>query len=483
MPDPPFGDAFVTCLTADGSQLIFSTFLGGTGNFIEEVFDVLVEPSGSILVMGRATTPDFPTTPGAYDTTPSGGQDVFVARLDATGATLLASTLLGTFGSSWGRAMALADSGDVVVVVTSSAADFPVTPGAYMSPSPGFFVTCLKADLSDLVFSASVGGSSVDLVRAVAIDPVGNIVFAGDTASTDYPVTPDAFQPIPNGSILSGDAFVSSLDPTGSELVYSTFLAAGAIEIVEAVVVDSAGSIIVAGVTGSVGFPTTKGAFDTQLNNGSFADIFVSKLSPDGKTMHYSTFLGGSADDGNPADSGISLALDSTGSVVITTGTRSTDYPTTPGAFQPSLQGFLGVVVTRLDLLPTGVSRYGSSTPGCGGPLGISVTAIPELGSETFAVNCTSAPPSTTQGWLLIATDGLTTPTSIAGAALWVDFASLAIALPVRSNALGYSEQRLRLPNGVTSPGAEAFLQFVWNDPCQPSGWSASPALKVTVQQ
>jgi len=479
----PFSTPFVTRLSADGSELVFSTFLGGTGFGLEQVFEVIVEPSGSILVMGRAETADFPTTPGAYDTTPNGARDVFISRLDSSGSTLLASTLLGGTNTDRGLGMCLTDSGDVVVVVSAASLDYPTTPGAFISPWPGFFVTCLKADLSDLVFSASVGGSLPEVPRAVTIDPLGNIVFAGETFSKNYPVTPDAFKPIPGGSAFDDESFLSVLDPTGSTLVYSTYIGGGGTDDILALAVDSSGAMYFAGNTGAANYPTTKGAFDTDFDSALFGELFVSKLSPDGQTLHYSTYLGGSNDDGSSSDSAISLALDPSGSIVLATGSRSADYPTTPGAFEPNLQGPVDAVITRLDLLPTGVTRYGSSTAGCAGPLGISVTAIPDLGSKTFAINCTSAPASSTRGWLLISGQSLATPMPAAGIELWIDFAALVVALPVSTNTVGYCEQPLRIPNDPSLLGIQGYAQFVWRDACQPAGWSASPALDITVQQ
>src|SRR5438876_7867478 len=175
-----------------------------------------------------------------------------------------------------------------------------------------------------LFYSTYLGGSARDSGRGIAVDAAGNAYVTGG-ASPDFPTTPGAFQPS-----SPGGAFVTKLNPTGSGLVYSTFL--GSSGEGEGIAVDAAGNAYVTGVTDSTDFPTTPGAFQTAL--GGDQDGFVTKLNPTGSALLYSTYLGGSA-----ADRGLRLAVDVAGNAYVTGSTTSTNFPTTLGAFQTAFAG------------------------------------------------------------------------------------------------------------------------------------------------
>src|SRR5205814_8754446 len=152
---------------------------------------------------------------------------------------------------------------------------------------------------------------------------------AGETVSSNFPTTAGAFQTTFGGGVFgAGDAFVTKLNPTGSALVYSTYLGGSSSDAGSGIAVDAAGNAYVTGGTGSTDFPTTIGAFQT-TKGGGFRDAFVTKLNPTGSALVYSTYLGGSGDD-----YGYGIALDALGNAYVTGGTGSTDFPTTPGAIQ-----------------------------------------------------------------------------------------------------------------------------------------------------
>ncbi|HEY0729907.1 MAG TPA: SBBP repeat-containing protein, partial [Pyrinomonadaceae bacterium] len=213
---------------------------------------------------------------GAFQTLPGGTNDVFVAKLDATGGVLDYSTLLGGSGIDIGNGIAVNASGNAYVTGFSDSLNFPVTPGAFQTVkavAADAFVTELSASGNALVYSTYLGGDGIDAANGIALDAAGNASIAGLTLSTDFPTTADAIQSDLRGD---GDAFVTRLNATGTGLVFSSYLGGGSGDSARDIWVDSAGSIYLAGVTGSADFPITPGAFQTELNG--FSDAFVAKL-------------------------------------------------------------------------------------------------------------------------------------------------------------------------------------------------------------
>lgn len=197
--------------------------------------------------------------------------------------------------------------------------------------------------IDPLVYATFLGGGEDDVALSIAADSAGNAYVTGWTRSTDFPVTPGVFGPTMNGCDGFGcDAFVTKLNPTGSSLVYSTYLGGGGEDVGNSIVVDSSGSAYVAGSTVSDDFPVTPGAFDTAANGAR--DAFVVKLDPAGASLLYSTYLGGGGDDG-----GYSMAIDPAGNAYVTGFMRSSNFPSTPGAFDTIMNGFQDSFVTKLD--------------------------------------------------------------------------------------------------------------------------------------
>ncbi|MCB0202557.1 MAG: hypothetical protein KDI03_21000, partial [Anaerolineae bacterium] len=186
--------------------------------------------------------------------------------------------------------------------------------------------------------------------HAVAIDDTGDAIVTGFTNSSDFPTTPGAFDPSYNGGGYYGDVFVAKLNAAGSELDYATFLGGSDDEEGHAVAVDGTGRAIVTGYTYSSDFPTTPGAFDTSYNGGY--DAFVARLNAAGSALDYATFLGGSG-----SDCGNAVAVDEAGRATVTGWTTSSDFPTTPGAFDRNFNGGDDAFISKLDLEePTAVT-------------------------------------------------------------------------------------------------------------------------------
>jgi Bacterial Ig-like domain (group 1)/Beta-propeller repeat len=326
--------------------LVYSTYLGGSG--AEYGTGIAVDTVGNAYVTGGTGSTNFPTTPGAFDTTSNGGgSDAFVTKLDPTGASLVYSTYLGGSGIDEGHGIAIDTVGNAYVTGRTDSTNFPTTPLAFDTTSNGSndtFVTKLDPAGASLVYSTYLGGSGFDVGRGIAVNTLGNAYVTGATSSTNFPTTPGALD---TTSDFAGDAFVTKLDPTGASLVYSTSLGGSGMDEGRGIAIDTAGNAYVTGRTDSTNFPTTALAFDTTSNGGS--DAFVTKLDPLGASLVYSTYLGGSGLDLSPG-----IAIDTAGNAYVTGITESTNFPTTPGAFDISFNGVQDAFVTKLD--PLGAS-------------------------------------------------------------------------------------------------------------------------------
>ena len=192
----PCTDGFLTKLNPTGTALVYSTLMGGGG--YDSPINIEVDSSRNAYVQGYTRSPDFPTTPGAFQTSLRGEADLFVMKMDARGEALIYSTLLGgseteapIIGFLSGVSMAL-DAGGNVYVAGAASRDFPTTPGAFQTEPRGAFVTKLNADGTALIYSTGLGTGSI---HSIAIDAQGNAHVVGTTSSLDFP-TKNAFQPV-----------------------------------------------------------------------------------------------------------------------------------------------------------------------------------------------------------------------------------------------------------------------------------------------
>lgn len=345
-------DAFVAKLSPDGTTLLFSTYLGGSGR--DDAVALDIDDAGSVYVTGWTTSRDFPVTPGAFASSFPGSSATFVAKLSPDGQTLLYATYLGGVSGDLPHDLAVDGGGNAVVIGGAESEDFPVTQGSYDSTRNGqtdAYVVKFNPEGTGLVFGTYLGGSDLDLPQAVAIDGVGGIHVVGVTYSNDFPTTADALSPTPNGG--TDDAFVSRFDEAGTSLRYSSFLGGGGSDAAFDVAADASGSVYVAGTTFSADFPTTPDALEAAyLGNG---DAFMVRLGAGGASLSYSTYLGGRLS----TEAMGALALDVTGDVVLTGGTDSTDFPLSPGAYDTSYGGMQDAFVLSM--------RPPTPSPGSGG--------------------------------------------------------------------------------------------------------------------
>jgi hypothetical protein len=337
-------DGFVIKLGPEGNELFYSTFFGGSGN--ELTHDIAVDGLGNAFVTGATPGQGFPTTAGAFDTTPNGGSDAFVVKLSVDGSTLLYGTYLGGSATDVGSGMAVSGRGSAFLIGYTFSADFPVTPGAFQASYNGnstiAFVARLNRAGSMLAYSTFFGdpepatGGTTGV--AIALHAGNNACIVGYTHSPNLPVTPGAYDTTYNGD---DDAFIAKLTGDGSALVYSTYIGGANFEEGREIAVDNVGNVFMPGWTASNNFPTTPDGFDTAYNGGG-SDAFLVKLSPDGANLTYGTYLGGSNDD-----RANEIAVDLSGSAYVTGETASTNFPVTPGAFKRRNRGGTDAFVVK----------------------------------------------------------------------------------------------------------------------------------------
>ncbi|HWI06788.1 MAG TPA: SBBP repeat-containing protein, partial [Solirubrobacteraceae bacterium] len=317
-------DAYVAKLNPGGTALVYATYIGGSG--IDRGRAIAVTPGGEAHVTGDTVSANFPTA-NALQAAMAGVRDTFVTKLNAAGSALVYSTYLGGTAADDGFGIAVDPTGAYVAGQTASA-NFP-TANALQAAMAGVrdaFVTKLNAAGSALVYSTYLGGAAADDGFGVAVDGAGAAYIAGQTASANFP-TANAVQPALAGGTQT-DAFVTKLNAAGSALAYSTYLGGPGVggagpaptgaDGASAIAV-SGGQAYVTGQTESAAFPTTAGALQGSL--AGEGDAFVTRLSADGTTRLYSTYLGGGS-----SDQGNAIAVQG-GTAYVAGSTSSGDFP------------------------------------------------------------------------------------------------------------------------------------------------------------
>ena len=348
---PPYGSVFLVKLNPAGTAVLFTTYFGG--RFNEGGNAVALDAAGNIYVAGTTNSDDLPVTAGAYQPKFAGGfgandtsitGDAFVAKFNPAGDTLLYATYLGGPGAEQCYDLAVDAAGNAYVAGLTRSVKFPATPDAamqYGGDDDGFLAKLDPAG-ANLLYSTFVGGSGSDAVNRVALDGAGNIYLTG-ISSLQFPTTGGVLQRANAGS---GDAFAMKLNSAG-KVVFSTLLGGQGVDNGQAIALDAAGNIYLAGSTTSQSFPAPAGS--AALANPGTSGVFVAKLDSTGASLAYSRILAGQKHNDLPA-----LAVAADGSVYLASTTDSPDIPVTADAMQPKLKGARNVVVARLN--PAGTS-------------------------------------------------------------------------------------------------------------------------------
>ena len=285
------GDAFVAKLSAAGSTLLYSTYLGGQGP--DEARGIAVDSAGNAYVTGTTASSNFPATTGTL----SGSADAFVAKINTVARSLVYSTYLGGSCTESGRAIAVDASGVAYVTGQTFSLDFPgVTTSGFQTTLGEAGTSCgasgdafiAKLDASGaLAYSSYLGGSGADTGLGIGADNAGNAYVTGVTSSAapGFPITPTALNVTLNGS---SDAFVARVNtslPGAASLAYSTYLGGSASDQANAIALDSAGNVYVAGQTSSSDVFSATGGFQ---GFGGGTDAFVAKIAGLAKTADLS---------------------------------------------------------------------------------------------------------------------------------------------------------------------------------------------------
>lgn len=333
--------------------LVSGSYLGGSSR--DTAYDVAVDADGNAVVVGFTESTDFPNTGGVQADLaqhPEGTRtDMFVTKVGSDGA-IQWSTYLGGRGTDAAVGVDFGPDGSVYVVGYSDSTDFPIAGSPYQGENAGagtdVVVAKLRAD-GELDFTTYVGGNGNDVGNGIVVDDAGAAYVVGSTGSVDFPVANAAYSDLSGSDDVDG--FVFKLAASGSELVYSTYLGGPADDHAVGVAVDSSGAAYVTGDTRSLAFPTVEpfqavsGGAGTGLGS-TFADAFVTKVAPDGRSLVYSTYLGGA-----DSDTGADIAVDPEGSAYVTGNTGSANFPVL-NAVQERKDGDFDAFVTKLD--PTG---------------------------------------------------------------------------------------------------------------------------------
>ena len=348
-------DAFVVKLTSTGDRIVYSTYLGGDGN--EVGYAIAADPAGNACVTGQTSSFNFPAPGSPFQTTLRGPSDAFLTRFAPDG-TLNYSTYLGGDLDDVATAIAVTPKGSVYIAGTTSSSSFPlISPFQNVRPAPvvGFVarIDLLTGGPGTLGYSTYLGGVSGSAsIAAMALGPNGNIYLAGATTAPDFPITtgsaikpqytfssnsntppfeiPSFLVPTFLGNLVNGDGFLTELNPAAvstAQIVYSTFLGGTYNDAATGVALDSAGRIMVSGVTNSYDFPVTGDAFISANGASNVVPTLKAFLTIIDPTVNgragiaYSTYLGGNAND-----FATKLVADATGAIVVGQ-TRSKNFP------------------------------------------------------------------------------------------------------------------------------------------------------------
>ena len=349
--------------------LSFSVYQGGTG--LDQAYGIAVDAAGNTYITGTTESVNFPLQSQAAGYPNDSRKNAFVMKLNPQGTTVLYSTYLGGSADDEGLAITVDSSGQALVSGYTDSTNFP-TASPYRATNSGArdgFITRLSPTGSTLVYSTYLGGSGSDLAFAIALDGQNNFYVAGSTTSTSFPTV----NPYQATLVALRDAFVAKFNPTGSTLLYSTYLGGNADDVGYGIAVDTSGSAYVAGITQSDNFPTANAM---QSSYEGSTDVFVTKLNPAGSTLAYSTYLGAGF-----FEDCYSIAVDDQGSAHVAGSTESATFPVT-SPYQISKRTGADAFITKLS--PSGKNRVYSTFLGGNGEDRANAIAVDRMGNATI---------------------------------------------------------------------------------------------------
>ncbi len=374
-------NGFFLKLDSTGSYLNYSScWVGGD--------KILVDSDGYLVVVGRTNSATFPTTENAYSRTLAGGDDLFVVKIDIINNTVVFSTLIGGNANEWAPSFALDSQNNIIISGRTYSENYPVTGNSFTSYTSGksnVFVTKLKSDGTQLLYSTIIGGSDDEWSFDIICDNENNAYITGVTKSSDFSVTSSALDISYNGG---EDVFLTKLSSDGSELIYSTYIGGSSKDGGRGIVVGENGKVYLTGCTKSTDFPVSNDAYDTSFNGAgteswAWGDPFLLVMNQDGSQLEYSTYLGGRNDE-----EAYGIAMDKNGGVYLCGITSSSNFPTTEAAYDRTLNGGCNIYVVKF-LFSAEIDYLGQTPPGntpaVFAPEIISVEGIVEHSAPTFS--------------------------------------------------------------------------------------------------
>lgn len=483
-----YSDAYVSKLSSQGSALIFSTFIGGDD--LDQPRAIQVDSVGSAYITGVEYSTNYPTTPGAYA---SQFGNMFLSKFAANGSSLAYSIRYGGPGPQQPESLVLDSAGNASPVGITQSTSFPVTAGALStslgSPYDAFYCRFNSAG-NALLYSTYIGGAATaggtggDWAMSICRDTEGYVYIGGTTGSFNFPVTPGAYKAQPTGPLTddSNEGFVMKISPS-DQIVWSTYLGGSGNEGAKAIDVDPRGAVYCTSATSSPDLPATPDAVQSFLKPTT--DFQIMKIDPTGRGLVYCSYLGGSNIGveswyAGGQDIGEDLAVDRNGDVYVSGRVLSSDFPTTPGAYQTTFPSVAWpyppiLVCSKIDAPDHvfGVSAFGSGAPGCAGEHHFTANSVPKSGNAQFRFLCTRAPANALGLALVSTAKNLGAPDPIGlSIPLHLDLAASELyALDFLSDAWGNADCLAPIPTNPALVGNHYYAQVLW---AWPSG-SCSP--------
>ncbi|MDK9701268.1 MAG: T9SS type A sorting domain-containing protein [bacterium] len=348
------GDCFITRLNTTGTQLIFSTLLGGAS--WDYATCLSLDSIGNVSVAGTTLSSDYPTTSTALSRTFGGWSDGFITRINTTGSMLLFSTFLGGSNRDDINDITSIPDGSIFVTGKTSSSNFPTTTNAwcrFFIGGSGFptwggdcFITHINNIGTQLLYSTYFGGTLDEVSNSIQVGDNLEITITGWTNSENFPITPGVYDTtLFSDTTGLGQCFVSRLNSTGSTILFSTYLGNDSASVGDKILLDANNGVFVAGECKG-DFPVTTAAYDTTFNgSGEYGgDVFIAHLSNNASQLLASTYLGGSN-----ADQLQGLAKFSNGNLAVFGTTYSSNFPITTDAISTSLHGRTDCYLSLLD--------------------------------------------------------------------------------------------------------------------------------------
>lgn len=479
--------AFVTKINSTGTALLYSTYLGGSGEDL--ALGIAVDGAGQAYVTGQTSSSNFPTVLPIQGNK-GGGWDAFVTKLDPSGSVIAYSTYLGGIGNDFGRDIAVDSASGAYLTGETLSINFPTTAAAIQGTYAGrsdAFVSKINASGVFLDYSTYLGGSASgalgdDLGTSIAVDSTGAAYVTGKTNAPDFPTV----SPLQVSSAGGFDVFITKINPVGTAMMYASTLGGSRDDAASGIAVDGAGNIYLTGETKSSNFPTV---FPIQASLRGNTDLFVTKINAAGSAVVYSTYLGGTRNDVAHG-----IALDGFNNAYITGWTDSSNFPVV-SPLQGNLLGTYDLIAARINAAGTALvyaTYLGSGGSEVGAAIAVDAAGAAYITGWTDSAGFPTVGP--VQPTLGSGVDGfvvkLTHPA--AGPDITVSDTAIPIAdlnIPLGNVTIGTSsDQRVTISNDgginlvlgtIASANLVAAPFSLLNDNC--SGQTLSPSAHCTV--